>query len=293
MAPTRIDGAILDSLTTWQKLDLKSKGLEIVFVSSDRDQSSFENYFAEMPWLSLPYPPANKDAINLKYGVQGIPCLVILNSDGSIATKEGRKMVLADPKGERFPWAGSSGEEPQTKPPTVLGVGKENLRVLYTIPGVLELFCAASNVTTVCSSAAFAMQWLLLDGILSIVEVLFGLFQVKKVLEAQADPELKAYLSRKRREHITDPRLDAKAKLLKPDPLNPTNNPLNPILRWSNLAMLAVGVYLAFMSKLQDDCEERPLRLLKYLVIFKIAFPCLSFCAEPAATYVGKKLKAL
>merc|ERR1712048_498968 len=99
--------------------------------------------------------------------------------------------------------------------------------------------------------------------------VLFGLFQVKKVLEAQADPELKA------------------------DPLNPTNNPLNPILRWSNLAMLAVGVYLAFMSKLQDDCEERPLRLLKYLVIFKIAFPCLSFCAEPAATYVGTKLKAL
>ena len=33
---------------------LKDK-LEIVFVSSDRDEESFDKYFAEMPWLALPY----------------------------------------------------------------------------------------------------------------------------------------------------------------------------------------------------------------------------------------------
>lgn len=30
--------------------------LEIVFVSSDRDESSFDEYYGEMPWLALPFP---------------------------------------------------------------------------------------------------------------------------------------------------------------------------------------------------------------------------------------------
>ena len=33
---------------------LKDK-FEIVFVSSDRDEDSFDSYFDEMPWLALPY----------------------------------------------------------------------------------------------------------------------------------------------------------------------------------------------------------------------------------------------
>lgn len=32
-----------------------SHGLEIVFVSSDRDDASFVNYFRSMPWLSVPW----------------------------------------------------------------------------------------------------------------------------------------------------------------------------------------------------------------------------------------------
>jgi nucleoredoxin len=30
-------------------------GLEIVFVSSDRDQSSFQQYFSTMPWQAIPF----------------------------------------------------------------------------------------------------------------------------------------------------------------------------------------------------------------------------------------------
>lgn len=37
------------------KEEYPSHGLEIVFVSSDRDQSSFEQYFASMPWMSIPF----------------------------------------------------------------------------------------------------------------------------------------------------------------------------------------------------------------------------------------------
>ena len=35
--------------------DLKAKGLEVVFVSSDRDEASFKEYFGEMPWLALDF----------------------------------------------------------------------------------------------------------------------------------------------------------------------------------------------------------------------------------------------
>jgi nucleoredoxin len=30
--------------------------LDIVFVSCDRDQSAFDEYFKEMPWKALPFP---------------------------------------------------------------------------------------------------------------------------------------------------------------------------------------------------------------------------------------------
>ena len=32
-----------------------SHGLEIVFVSGDRDQHSFEQYFRTMPWQAIPF----------------------------------------------------------------------------------------------------------------------------------------------------------------------------------------------------------------------------------------------
>ena len=32
-----------------------SHGLEIVFVSSDRDVNSFQGYFATMPWQAIPF----------------------------------------------------------------------------------------------------------------------------------------------------------------------------------------------------------------------------------------------
>merc|ERR1719171_1007959 len=58
----------------WYEDDLKGKGLEVVFVSSDQDEASFKEYFGEMPWLALPF--ANKDvkkALDKKFKVQGIP----------------------------------------------------------------------------------------------------------------------------------------------------------------------------------------------------------------------------
>jgi Thioredoxin-like/PUB domain len=59
-------------------------GLEIVFISSDRDISSFQNYFASMPWVALPMSSpsfaGSKQRISNMYGVRGIPALVVLDA---------------------------------------------------------------------------------------------------------------------------------------------------------------------------------------------------------------------
>jgi len=87
------------------------KELEIVFVSSDREEKAFADYFGEQPWLALPYDDrATKNALSKKFKVSGIPTLVILDGEtGDTITKDGRSAIMEDPQGAEFPW----------KPPTV------------------------------------------------------------------------------------------------------------------------------------------------------------------------------
>lgn len=69
--------------------------LEIVFVSSDQTESEFSEYFSHMPWTSLPYtnrPQAQ--VLAQKYGVRGIPCLIILNGEtGNVVDADGRSTI--------------------------------------------------------------------------------------------------------------------------------------------------------------------------------------------------------
>jgi len=60
---------------------LPSHGLEIVFVSSDRDLESFNLYYGKMPWLSLPFEQQSiKQSLSVRYGVRGIPALIVLDA---------------------------------------------------------------------------------------------------------------------------------------------------------------------------------------------------------------------
>jgi nucleoredoxin len=56
-------------------------GLEIVFVSSDRSESEFQQYYASMPFKAIPF--ANRglaQQIKSVFGVRGIPSLVVIDS---------------------------------------------------------------------------------------------------------------------------------------------------------------------------------------------------------------------
>merc|ERR1712113_736997 len=84
---------------------LKDLGLEIVFVSSDRDEKAFSDYFSEQPWLALPFEARDlKGKLSKKFKVSGIPSLVILDPEGQIITIDGRSAVMEDPEGKNFPW---------------------------------------------------------------------------------------------------------------------------------------------------------------------------------------------
>lgn len=82
-------------------------GLEIVFVSSDRDTNSFTNYFGSMPWQAIPFEQLQsvKGALNSTYGVRGIPALVVLDAvTGQVvvpASESRRAVVTACSGGEK------------------------------------------------------------------------------------------------------------------------------------------------------------------------------------------------
>jgi len=86
---------------------------EIVFVSSDRDEKSFNDYYGEMPWTALPFADREKkQEVSSKFKVQGIPTLIFLDaSTGDVKNKNGREIVSNDPEGNNFPWTPKSFQE--------------------------------------------------------------------------------------------------------------------------------------------------------------------------------------
>ena len=69
----------------------KDSDFEIVFISSDKVESEFDEYYGEMPWLALPYE--NREQSNFfyrKFRAKSIPLLLILDKYGSVITKNGK-----------------------------------------------------------------------------------------------------------------------------------------------------------------------------------------------------------
>merc|ERR1712028_314590 len=56
----------------------------VLFVSSDRDEAAFAEYYGEMSFMALPFANRSaKEELSTKYGVRGIPTLVLLDGDGT------------------------------------------------------------------------------------------------------------------------------------------------------------------------------------------------------------------
>ena len=58
-------------IESYKKIVSKGKPFEIIFVSSDRTQEAFDDYFKDMPWFAIPFGKDKGKEISAKFSVQG------------------------------------------------------------------------------------------------------------------------------------------------------------------------------------------------------------------------------
>jgi nucleoredoxin len=98
----------------YKELKESGKNFEVVFVSGDKDEEAFQEYFNEMPWLALPFSDRDlKQDLNKVFQVNGIPTLVLLKADGTLITDEGRDAISFG--AEFFPWSPEDMERGQAE----------------------------------------------------------------------------------------------------------------------------------------------------------------------------------
>ncbi|KAL8449856.1 hypothetical protein Emed_002819 [Eimeria media] len=90
---------------TVKKLKERGEQVELVLVSNDRDEESFNAYFSKMNWLAVPFKDAATRAVAQDtLGVRSLPTLIWVDSNGEILTRRGVASVSNDPEGALFPW---------------------------------------------------------------------------------------------------------------------------------------------------------------------------------------------
>ena len=62
----------------YNKIKAAGHDFEMIFVSSDRAENSFNEYYATMPWLSVPFGDLRKDSLASKFSVSGIRKLSLI-----------------------------------------------------------------------------------------------------------------------------------------------------------------------------------------------------------------------
>lgn len=71
---------------------------EVVFVSADRDERSFDAYYAHHPWLSLPFDADARTSLPSTFSVWGIPKVSVIDlSDGHLVMGDAAGTISASP----------------------------------------------------------------------------------------------------------------------------------------------------------------------------------------------------
>lgn len=67
---------------------------EIVFISSDKEEAKFTEYYEEMPWIALPYTRRDlKLTLCEKFDVKTVPTLIFFNEKGEVVERDGRHYI--------------------------------------------------------------------------------------------------------------------------------------------------------------------------------------------------------
>ncbi|WOL12154.1 putative nucleoredoxin 1 [Canna indica] len=79
----------------YHKIKEKDSAFEIIFVSSDKDESSFNEHFSEMPWLALPFEDGRERSLMRRFKIYSILSLVAIGPTGKTITTEAKELVMA------------------------------------------------------------------------------------------------------------------------------------------------------------------------------------------------------
>ena len=96
-----------------------NKQLEIIFVSSDKSEAEFNEYYNSMPWLSIPFKDESIQNLKETFEIMGIPTFLVFNSDGKLIDGKARTTVE-----NRYPKDGYT--EQTTKTIIDIWSGKQN-----------------------------------------------------------------------------------------------------------------------------------------------------------------------
>ncbi|KAJ7953611.1 Thioredoxin, nucleoredoxin [Quillaja saponaria] len=82
-------------IQAYHETKAKDNAFEVIFISSDRDQPSFDEFFSGMPWLALPFGDERKTLLQRKFKIQSIPAAIAIGPNGRTITKEARQLITA------------------------------------------------------------------------------------------------------------------------------------------------------------------------------------------------------
>ena len=79
----------------YNQLQADGKPFEIVFVSSDRSADAMRAYMKEyeMDWPAIPFEAEQRKALAQRFGVRGIPTLVVVDTDGRTLSADARSQI--------------------------------------------------------------------------------------------------------------------------------------------------------------------------------------------------------
>jgi len=78
--PCRLFTSILSEV--YNSINKEKKVIEVIFATYDGNEEAFERNFADMPWLAFPWEDTRLKVSKQKYGVTGLPTLVVLDKKG-------------------------------------------------------------------------------------------------------------------------------------------------------------------------------------------------------------------
>jgi nucleoredoxin len=75
--------------------EVEDEGVELIFVSCDRSKADMISYMKEShgDWFGVEHGSDLVQQLSEMFGVSGIPYLVVVKSDGTLITKDGRSAV--------------------------------------------------------------------------------------------------------------------------------------------------------------------------------------------------------